>query len=275
MASYQFGLIGYPIAHSLSPWIHRQFLDKCGLDGEYSIIEIQPDKDFKESVAVLKEMQLDGFNVTVPYKQTVMDYLDDIDDSAAKMGAVNTVLCKDGRFIGYNTDGIGYVRSLQQKFPNLQEKKEIPILIIGAGGAAKGIYHGLKREGFELITIANRTIEKATEIVGASHAISIEQAEETLAAYDVVIQTTSVGMKPNDEQIIMSLENMTNDTIASDIVYQPIMTKFLREAQAKTTAVHMGHTMLLYQAQSAFEIWTNQQPSTDGLEAALQKELEG
>src|SRR5699024_4143108 len=121
---------------------------------------------------------------------------------------------------------------------------------------------------FHDITIANRTVEKAEAITGDSYAITMKQAEETLAAYSVVIQTTSVGMKPNTDQVVISLQNMTKDTIASDIVYQPIMTKFLEESKAQGGTIHMGHTMLLYQAQYAFEIWTNKQPATDGLDEA-------
>lgn len=275
METYQFGLIGYPIKHSLSPWIHQQFFEATGINGNYSMIEIQPDKNFSESMKTLKTMQLDGFNVTVPYKQKVMDYLDEVDEEALKIGAVNTVLCKNNRLIGYNTDGIGYVRSLEQKFPKLSEKKDSPILILGAGGAAKGIYHGLKYAGYNHITIANRTIEKATQIAGENCVISMNEAQERLAEFKLIVQTTSVGMKPNEHQSIISLENMTAETIASDIVYQPMMTKFLREAQIKTTSIHMGHTMLLYQAQSAFKIWTGQNPTTTGMDEALQKQLEG
>src|SRR5699024_9731370 len=240
--AYQFGLIGYPIKHSLSPWIHQQFFEATGINGNYSMIEIQPDKNFSESMKTLKTMQLDGFNVTVPYKQKVMDYLDEVDEEALKIGAVNTVLCKNNRLIGYNTDGIGYVRSLEQKFPKLSEKKDSPILILGAG---------------------------------ENCVISMNEAQESLAEFKLIVQTTSVGMKPNEHQSIISLENMTAETIASDIVYQPMMTKFLREAQIKTTSIHMGHTMLLYQAQSAFKIWTGQNPTTTGMDEALQKQLEG
>lgn len=275
MAAYQFGLIGYPIKHSLSPWIHQQFFEATGINGNYSMIEIQPNKNFSESMKALKTMQLDGFNVTVPYKQKVMDYLDEVDEAALKIGAVNTVLCKNNRLIGYNTDGIGYVRSLEQKFPKLSENIDLPILILGAGGAAKGIYHGLKYAGYNHITIANRTTEKAAQIAGENCVISMNEAQERLAEFRLIIQTTSVGMKPNDHQSIISLENMTAETIASDIVYQPIMTKFLREAQTKTTSIHLGHTMLLYQAQSAFKIWTGQNPNTTGMDEALQKQLEG
>src|SRR5690625_3525257 len=112
---YQFGLIGYPIEHSLSPWIHEQFLKRTNLKGTYSIFEIETTRSFSEEMKKLKKKQLDGFNVTVPYKEKIINYLDEIDEQAERIGAVNTVLCKNNKWIGYNTDGIGYVRSLWSK----------------------------------------------------------------------------------------------------------------------------------------------------------------
>src|SRR5699024_6206244 len=125
------------------------------------------------------------------------------------------------------------------------------------------------------ITIANRTIEKATQIAGENCVITMNEAQERLEEFKLIVQTTTVGMKTNKHQSIISLKNMTEETITSDIIYKTIMKKFLREAQIKTTSIHMGHTMLLYQAQSAFKIWTGQNPTTTGMDEALQKQLEG
>src|SRR5699024_676726 len=161
------------------------------------------------------------------------------------------------------------------KFPKLSEKKDSPILILGAGGAAKGIYHGLKYVGYNHITIANQTLEQATQIAEDNRVTSMNEEQERLAELKLIVQYTSIRRKPSEYQSIISVENMTAETIASDIVYQPMMTKLLREAQIKTTSIHMGHTMLLYQAQSAFKIWTGQNPTTSGMDEALQKQLEG
>src|SRR5699024_10645513 len=149
-------------------------------------------------------MQLDRFNVTVPYKQKVMDYQDEVDEEALKIGAVNTVLCKNNRIIGYNTDSIGKARTLEQNITKLSEKKDSSIIILGAGDAAKGIYHGLKYAAYNHITIANRTIEKATQIAGENCVISMNEAQERLAEFKLIVQTTSVGMKPNEHQSIIS-----------------------------------------------------------------------
>src|SRR5699024_7476388 len=147
-----------------SPWIHEQFLQKANLAGSYSIMEIDPEQNFAEQINHLKKRNMDGFNVTVPYKQQIIPYLDEVDEEANKMGAVNTVVNRDGKWIGYNTDGMGYLRSLEGRFPGLLQGKNKRILLIGAGGAARGIYYALVTAGFDQVDIANRTPESATKI---------------------------------------------------------------------------------------------------------------
>jgi len=278
---YTFGLIGYPIKHSLSPWIHESFLASTDVKGSYSIIEIDPAESFSKNMQLLKEKNLNGFNITVPFKQSIIPFLDELDEEAKRIGAVNTVVHKDGKWIGYNTDGKGYVRSLMDKYPALESEKELSLLMIGAGGAARGIYYALLAEGFTNIDITNRTLASAQELtefkpVSANTNIkTLKDAEETLSDYDVVIQTTSVGMKPHEGTSIMSLDKLKASCIVSDIVYQPIKTRFLTEAESKGALLHFGHTMLLYQAQLAFEIWTNKNIELVELETALRLQLEG
>lgn len=275
---YQFGLIGYPIKHSLSPWIHEQFLTRTNLQGTYSVFEMNPNDEFSEQLALLRKKDLNGFNVTVPFKEKVIPYLDSIDIQAERIGAVNTVLCQNGKWIGYNTDGIGYVRSLVGKFPQLNDNKQLQILILGAGGAAKGIFHALIDHGFHQITLANRSREKAEQLTKnepSGQVISLEEAENTIANYDLLIQTTSVGMKPNVDDSIITIKDVKKGAIASDIVYQPLVTSFLKQAHSKQAALHFGHTMLLYQAQYAFEIWTGRRPEMNDLDSQLQTILEG
>src|SRR5690625_4699249 len=144
---YQFSLIGYPIKHSLSPWIHKMFLNKANLAGEYTIHEIDPAASFEHEIDKLKSSRVNGFNVTVPYKQDILPLLDKVDPAAQKMGAVNTAVNENGIWTGYNTDGVGYLRSLESKFPDLLLNKSNRILIIGAGGAARGIYVVLSQKG--------------------------------------------------------------------------------------------------------------------------------
>lgn len=275
--NFQLGLIGYPIKHSLSPWIHETFLEKTNLKGTYSIIEIE-ERSFAEEIEKLKKRDIDGFNVTVPYKEKIIPFLDEIEPQASAIGAVNTVQNKDGKWIGYNTDGIGYMRSLISKYPELKKDKNIAILLLGAGGAAKGILHALVENGYTNITIANRSLDRASELAKANGQIEIlplNDAEANLAAYSLIIQTTSVGMKPNADRSIISLANVRKGAIVSDIVYQPLVTNFLKEASFHGARIHFGHTMLLYQAQYAFEIWTGIKPEIGTMDDELKTILEG
>jgi len=281
VSMYQLGLIGYPIKHSLSPWIHEQFLKKANLSGRYTLFEIGPNESFAQVMEELKRKELDGFNVTVPYKQTIIPYLDEIDTEAESIGAVNTVLNDNGRWIGYNTDGKGYLRALENKFPKLLADKTNKILILGAGGAARGIYYALTASDFEYVDIANRTIESASHIAKLkmgktkTEILSLIEAENKVKEYDIFIQTSSVGMNPNHEDTIISVNDIKKTSIVSDIVYQPIDTAILRQARSVGAAVHFGHTMLIYQAQYAFEIWTGKRVSIGSMDKELQLILEG
>lgn len=278
---YHFGLIGHPIKHSLSPWIHEHFLKLANETGSYSLIDINPDKPFEMEIKKLKKLNLDGFNVTVPYKQKIIPFLDELDLEAEKIGAVNTVVHSDGRWIGYNTDGKGYVRSLESAFPNLFTDKNKRCLVVGAGGAARGIYYALSSRGFKQLDIANRTQKSGNEIaaLGASSTktivMSIEEAQNNLRNYDIIIQTTSVGMRHEINQSILSLNSIKKSSIVSDIIYQPIETNFLKQAKSLGASVHFGHTMLLYQAQYAFEIWTDKLIPIKSLENDLLQILKG
>ncbi|GGB28835.1 shikimate dehydrogenase (NADP(+)) [Lentibacillus populi] len=280
--SFQFALIGYPIQHSLSPWIHEQFLKKAGLSGSYSIVEITPDESFEQRLTDLKREHINGFNVTVPYKQKIIPYLDDLDVEARRIGAVNTVVSRNGRWIGYNTDGKGYTRSLKQHYPAVFADKDIKIAIIGAGGAARGIYDALVTAGFHYVDIANRTVSSAEAITELQQdqtntaVLSLAGLGNKLDHYDVIIQTTSVGMKPNqDKSIIQLAPSLKKDSVVSDIIYQPITTEFLKQAKNRGAYTHYGHTMLLYQAQYAFELWTMKHVPIDDMENQLQQILEG
>lgn len=278
---YQLGLIGYPIKHSLSPWIHQQFLEKTNINGKYHIDEFVPEQ-FENRLLQWKEAEkYHGYNVTAPYKQRIVPFLDELDETARNIGAVNTVVNQNGKIVGYNTDGIGYQRSLEKHFPEIKDNKSINILIIGAGGAARAIYYTLNQAGFHLIDIANRTLSKAEDIANLrtreskTNLITLLQAEENLSNYDLVIQTTNVGMMPESNHSPIKLGNLKKEAIVSDIVYQPIRTNFIRDAQAIGARIHLGHSMLLFQAQFAFELWTGKSPSTEGMDEKLKKLLEG
>ncbi|MEW9675833.1 shikimate dehydrogenase [Lentibacillus sp. L22] len=279
---FKFALIGYPVQHSLSPWIHEQFLERTGLNGSYMLEEIAPEQSFAQRITDLRNRSVNGFNVTVPYKQKIIPFLDEVSDGAKQIGAVNTVVNRDGKWIGYNTDGKGYVRSLCEQYPEISQNKALKIAIIGSGGAARGIYHALVTEGFRFIDIANRTISNAEAIAKLQQdqtntmVLSLETFMQAVPEYDLIIQTTSIGMKPNQEQSIFPTDvSFKPGSIASDIIYQPIETTFLKRAQKQGALVHYGHTMLLYQAQYAFELWTNRQVPIEGMAEQLRRILEG
>ncbi|MFZ3576472.1 shikimate dehydrogenase [Virgibacillus sp. DJP39] len=279
--SYRFGLIGYPIKHSLSPWIHGNFLHMAGLLGSYSLYEINTQDSFTEQLKVLRKDKLDGFNITAPYKQKIIPFLDGIDKEAEAIGAVNTVVNTNGKWIGYNTDGIGYLRSLMNAYPfDLQDKSK-RILIFGAGGAARAILYTLSKNGFNYIDIANRTEDKAKELklqyeLSKTSLLSLQEAEQHLEEYDLIVQTTSIGMNSTQDSAIVSInDKLSNKNIVSDIIYQPVSTRLLRDALNVGARIHYGHTMLLYQAQYAFELWTNKQVKVDEMENKLLEQLEG
>ncbi|UOQ86086.1 shikimate dehydrogenase [Gracilibacillus salinarum] len=277
---YKLGLIGHPIGHSLSPWIHKHFLDLAGLDGEYKLYE-GDHQQLPNVLKYLKQEGIDGFNVTVPYKQMIVDFLDEIDEDARILGAVNTVVLQNGKWKGYSTDGAGYIRSLTDPFPNLLNKNT-SVLLLGAGGAARGIYRALIQEEIGRVDIANRSVVKAEQLIASmrfpgvdTQVLTFQEAEEYLGHYDLIIQTTSVGMKPHVDQQVLSLENLSADTVVSDIVYQPIMTQLLQDASDRGASIHHGHAMLLYQGQLAFEKWTGQSLEIHHLVDELEKKLRG
>lgn len=274
----QFYVIGQPIGHSMSPTMHNEWFRENQIHGHYAAKEVGISD--LESIVTEFRSTVNGFNVTAPLKVEVMKYLDDIDPLAKEIGAVNTVINKDGRLYGKNTDGIGYCRglSLVLKSPIEQES----ILIIGAGGAARAILCSLLHLGVKHITITNRTTEKALELKNGLllkdqevKVISITEAEQQLGAYSLVIQTTSVGMKPNEAEKPMSLYNLSPDTVVSDLIYSPYKTAFLKEAEQKNAKIQNGLPMFIYQGALAFQEWTGIFPNTIDAYKLLEEKLGG
>lgn len=276
---YLFGLVGYPAKHSKSPWIHEHFLHQHSQQGAYRIFETSPEL-LRDQLHALKLVEVDGFNVTVPYKEEIIPYLDEVDEYASSVGAVNTVHVKDGKWIGYNTDGRGYVRSLLEQYPDTK-LNETRVLLLGAGGAARGIYRALSEVGCPVIDIANRTASRGEALLSLrcegthSSVLSLAEAENELSTYDLIVQTTSVGMSPNEDNQIISLRNVRDRAIVSDIVYKPFETSLLKEASSKGARVLHGHGMLIYQAALAFEQWTGMSVEADHILTKFEQQLKG
>ncbi|WP_430785129.1 shikimate dehydrogenase [Virgibacillus flavescens] len=277
---YRFGLIGYPVTHSLSPWIHAEFMKRAGLNGSYELYEIKPNDSFNNKIKELKNEKLNGFNITAPYKKTIMPFLDELDKQAEAIGAVNTVVNENGKWVGYNTDGDGYLRSLVSVFPSISSAKYSKIIILGAGGAARAILYTLFENGFKNIDIANRSLQSASELkayynLRDTRTLTLSEAEKTLGEYDIIIQTTSVGMGISQFDKIVEITKLPNSSIVSDIIYKPVKTSFLQQADILGARIHYGHSMLLYQAQYAFELWTGIRVPLEKMEQDLLKKLEG
>ncbi|TFE01083.1 shikimate dehydrogenase [Jeotgalibacillus salarius] len=251
-------VIGYPIKHSKSPYMHNFWLDQAGVDGEYEAIEVPPEH-LENNVYELIKSGFTGFNVTIPHKESIIQYLDEVDAAAKSLGAVNTVLINDGKSYGYNTDGNGFLKSLLTK-RDTEEIKKANMLIIGAGGAAKGMIGALKSFGCDRISVTNRTIEKADLLIKDhrvnGQALQLSDAEQRLNEYDIVINTTSAGMFPKVQERPIDSAKMKHGSLAADIIYNPQKTSFLKQAEQAGAESLNGIGMFVYQGALAFEMWT-------------------
>lgn len=256
-----FGVIGDPIRHSKSPtMLNRAFLEK-GINGAYAAFHVIPGQ-LEQAILGVRSLGFRGLNVTIPHKIEVMAFLDEIHEGARAAGAVNTIVNENGRLIGYNTDGIGYVRSLKEEVQSDLSGKNI--VVLGAGGAARGILWALAQEKPASILLANRTEEKALELAAyfspelRISAIPWSSLQEVCRNADVVINTTSVGMSPNIDAVPIDATWLKPGSIASDLIYNPLITTFLEQAQRHGCHIHSGLGMFIYQGAYAFEYWTGQ-----------------
>ncbi|MDM5298821.1 shikimate dehydrogenase [Bacillus pumilus] len=273
-----YGLIGNPVGHSMSPDIHNAALKDAGIDGHYHGFQVA-ESDLAHAIRGMKALGISGFNVTVPHKVEIMQYLDKIDVTAERLGAVNTVRLEEGQFVGYNTDGEGFLHSLLEVLD--QPLSELSFLMIGAGGAARAIYTTIAEYGPKCFDITNRTIEKAEALIEStsekvpSSALPLHAAEERLREYDVIIHTTSIGMSPNVEGTPLSLANAKNTAVVCDIVYNPIETKLLSEATHLGLKTVDGVGMFVGQAARAFELWTGITPDAERMKSIVIQKLGG
>ncbi|MGA9466234.1 MAG: shikimate dehydrogenase [Exiguobacterium marinum] len=242
-------VIGHPIAHSLSPKLHEQWLRASGLFGRYEAIDAAPD-ELSTLIEAMRDGGWDGFNVTIPYKEAVIRHLDELDDAAKLAGAVNTVYKRDGRLVGTNTDGAGLVQALMP-FTDFTGR----VLIVGAGGAARGIVQALPTRN---VTIVNRTVERAKVLADTFGVAYTTFDEVDISRYDVVIQTTSVGM--DNQSTPLSLEGLRQNTVVCDIIYRPLITPMIREAEHRGAVVVTGVGMFVGQGALSFEKWTGVKP---------------
>ncbi|MDF1747234.1 MAG: shikimate dehydrogenase [Alphaproteobacteria bacterium] len=258
------GVIGQPIAHSLSPLIHTTWLKRFGLSGRYDRREIAPDRFAEDVRALLTQEGWVGMNVTLPHKQAAYEFCDCLDDSAQRLGAVNTIVTlPDGRFEGRNTDLYGFRTNLEQAEGWGRTGRGIA-LVLGAGGAARAVVAALQDLGFADICITNRTMDKAEALVetltrsgdAPLRAVDWSDIQDLLASCDLLVNTTSLGMVGQPE-LKIDLTSLPQTAFVTDIVYKPLETALLAQARAQGNPVVDGLGMLLYQAVPGFQAWFN------------------
>jgi shikimate dehydrogenase len=261
-SSRVFGILGHPVRHTLSPAMQNSALQACGIDGVFVPFDVRPER-LGEAVAGLRALGVRGVNVTIPHKTGVVPYLDALDESAEAAGAVNTISNEDGRLVGYNTDGDGLLRSLAEDFAVTPENSTV--VIIGAGGAARGAVAAICCAGARRVAIANRSRDRAISLVAAMKGrypdtiLGVagfgEQLTPILREAGLVVNTTSLGM--NGEVIAgLELEALDRNAVVYDMVYAPPVTPLLQEAQRLGLRYANGLGMLAAQGELAFRIWT-------------------
>ncbi|MEW5898961.1 MAG: shikimate dehydrogenase [Bacillota bacterium] len=275
------GLFGDPVEHSFSPAMHNAAFSSLGLDYVYVPFLVAP-ADLGQALAAVRALNLAGVNVTVPHKEKVLPFLDELAPEAEIAGAVNTIVRQEGRLIGHNTDGAGFLRALAIETGFAPEGKNV--LVLGAGGAARAVSAALARAGAREIRIAGRTAQKAAELAreinervrGRAQAIrwGEEDLLESLPEVQLVIQATPVGMHPRLEDCPpFPFQGLRSGHLVCDLIYHPPLTKFLARAKAAGARILNGLGMLLYQGVLAFELWTGVSAPVEVMRRALVEEL--
>ncbi|MFO7820404.1 MAG: shikimate dehydrogenase, partial [Halanaerobacter sp.] len=270
------GLFGYPVEHSLSPAMHNDAFQELGLNHVYLPFSVDPD-NLEEAVAGVRGLNIAGVNVTIPHKQEVIPFLDDLSEEAELIGAVNTIVNQKGTLTGHNTDGRGFIRSLKEEtdFAATEGKA----LLIGAGGAARAIAFQLALAGIEELVISDLDSAKAENLSDEIdknldlevRAVEQEEVDDLIAELDLLVDATPVGMHPHvDVDPVVSAEVMHDELIVYDVVYNPRETVLLQAAQEAGAQAVSGLGMLLYQGVIAFEIWTGEEAPVEVMRSALE-----
>lgn len=268
-------LIGHPIAHSVSPQMHNAAFKALKLNYIYLAFDVK-EGDLGMAVEGLKAIGAAGFNVTIPHKVRVIEFLDDLDESAKMVGAVNTVTIRDGQARGYNTDIHGVEEALRRRRLRIVE----PALIIGAGGAARAVAAALLKLGYEKIVIVNRTVEKARELAEwvrsrgrEAEFYGLEGTGKVSVECGLIVNATSLGMHPRIDEAPLRRWEIPENSIVMDMVYNPLKTRLLREAEAAGAEVISGLEVLVYQGAKAFELWTGHKAPAEKMKEAALKAL--
>lgn len=272
------GILGHPVAHSLSPIMHNRAAKLLGLPYTYAAFDVAP-KDLKRAISSLRALGIAGLNLTVPHKEKVIPFLDKLDAEAKAIGAVNTVTMRNGLLTGSNTDGIGFIRSLKKEGFNPKSKRAV---VIGAGGSARAVGVSLLREGAKEIVIINRTkargmaLKKHLSKFGKAAFTGPEtnEAEEALTNCGLIVQTTSLGMKKADP-LPAAKPSFRKGQWVYDIIYSPGETRFLKKARMNGARTINGLGMLVCQGSESFKIWTGRKFPEEEILRFLKRFLAG
>jgi shikimate dehydrogenase len=269
------GLIGYPVSHSLSPVLHQGWLKDLGLAGRYDAFAVPPE-ELPAAILRWRDEGVRGGNITIPHKVAALSLVDEVDATALAIGAVNTLVIAKGIVRGFNTDAGGFIAHLSAEHPDwLKRLGQRPVLVLGAGGAARAVVYGLARAGARHVRIANRSPARTAVIVKDLGAlarlepITWEERDRTASEARLIVNTTSLGMK-GEPELAFDVARLAADTIAADIVYNPLETAFLKAARARGLATLDGLGFLIHQARPGFKAWFGVDPPAN---AAVRQRL--
>jgi len=269
------GLLGYPVAHSFSPEMHNRAFEKLRLNWAYLPFEVNP-KYLAQAVEGVRSLNIVGVNVTVPHKERVIEFLDEVTRTAKAIGAVNIIMNDNGKLIGHNTDGVGFIKSLEECGFSATDKK---VVVLGSGGAAKAVCVQLAIEGIADITIVNRNIKKANNLAKFMSDFKVNVSivnwdqkdliRDKMQKSDLIVQATSIGMHPDNALPPIPDGCFRERQMVCDLVYNPVETKFLQKAKHSGAIIVNGLGMLLYQGAAAFEMWTGKKAPIDVMKKVL------
>ncbi len=260
-----YAIFGDPVGHSLSPVMYNSALTQTGLDGNYIAFRV---KDIDAAVGGIRGLGIRGVSITIPHKVSVMEYLDEVDALAEKIGAVNTIVNRQGVLHGYNSDCPGAVKALLEK-TTIKGRR---VAIVGAGGGARAIGFGIKREKGR-ITIINRTRPRGEKLAEDLDCDFIPLAEAGKPGFDIVVNATPAGMFPHDEDTPVKPDLLEAGTVVMDMVYNPLKTRFLKDAEKNGCITIDGVSMLVHQGAVQFELWTSMKAPVEIMRRAVLDEL--
>ena len=247
-------VVGNPINHSFSPKLHNYWLKQNNINAVYEKIKLE-ENEIENFISKIKNQEINGCNVTVPFKKTVIPFLDKLSLEAEQTQSVNTISFLNGDLVGHNTDIIGFQKAIDNINYNVKDKK---ILILGAGGVVPSIIFALNKMEASKITVSNRTRQKADNLKSQYNKIKIVNWGE-VTDFDMIINATSLGL--NNETINLNTSNIGNSKLFYDVIYNPSETNFLKEGKKLGNQTENGKFMFIYQAFEAFKLWHEVEPS--------------